>query len=82
MFYRYNARNRVWLARRNLPWPLALTYCAVWVAMTLLRERRPAALKPWFKGFAEGWRKPAGPRRPISWRTAWRMTRTGRPPII
>ncbi len=82
MFYRYNARNRVWLARRNLPWPLALTYLSVWVAMTVLRERKPSALKPWFAGFAEGWRKPAGPRRPISWKTAWRMTRTGRPPII
>nr|WP_146150293.1 glycosyltransferase [Actinomadura rubrobrunea] len=82
MFYRYNARNRVWLARRNLPWPLALTYLAVWVGLTVLRERKPSALKPWFKGFAEGWRKPAGPRRPISWRTAWRMTLKGRPPII
>lgn len=82
MFYRYNARNRVWLARRNLPWPLAFVYLANWVAMTIVRERRPAALKPWFKGFLEGWRKPAGPRRAISLRTAWRMTRTGRPPII
>jgi GT2 family glycosyltransferase len=82
MFYRYNARNRVWLARRNLPWPIALTYLGVWVFMTVFRERRPSALRPWFKGFAEGWRKSAGPRRPISWPTAWRMTRTGRPPII
>ena len=82
MFYRYNARNRVWLARRNLPWPIALTYLGVWVALTLLRERRPAALKPWCLGFVEGWRMPAGARRPITWRTAWRMTRTGRPPII
>lgn len=82
MFYRYNARNRVWLARRNLPWPIALTYLAVWIGMTVLRERRPKALKPWFKGFMEGWRKPAGPRRPISYRTAWRMTKTGRPPVI
>ncbi|MBA9007973.1 GT2 family glycosyltransferase [Actinomadura cellulosilytica] len=82
MFYRFNARNRVWLARRNLPWPLGLVYCAVWVALTVLRVRRPAALKPWFKGFAEGWRRPAGPRRPISWRAAWRMTLAGRPPII
>jgi len=81
-FYRYNARNRVWLAKRNLPWPIALVYLAVWVALTILRERRPAALKPWFKGFLEGCRNDAGPRRPISWRTAWRMTRTGRPPII
>jgi GT2 family glycosyltransferase len=82
MFYRYNARNRVWLARRNLPWPIALTYLAVWVGLTLLREHRPAALKSWARGFIEGWRMPAGRRRPIKWRTAWRMTRTGRPPII
>ncbi|WP_344837054.1 glycosyltransferase family 2 protein [Actinocorallia longicatena] len=82
MFYRYNARNRVWLAKRNLPWPIALTYIAVWMTLTVLRERRPAALKPWFQGFAEGWRTPSGDRRPIKYRTAWRMTRTGRPPII
>ncbi|MEV5711409.1 glycosyltransferase family 2 protein [Actinoallomurus sp. NPDC052274] len=82
MFYRLNARNRVWLARRNLPWPLVFAYLGVWVGMTLLRERKPAALRPWFSGFLEGWRKPAGRRRPISWRTVWRMTRLGRPPII
>ncbi|MCD0453758.1 glycosyltransferase family 2 protein [Actinocorallia sp. API 0066] len=81
-FYRYNARNRVWLAKRNLPWPIAITYLAVWATMTVLRERSPEALKPWFRGFAEGWQTNAGPRRPISWRTAWRMTRAGRPPII
>jgi GT2 family glycosyltransferase len=82
MFYRLNARNRVWLARRNLPWPLVFVYLGVWVAMTVVRERKPAALRPWFAGFLEGWRKPAGPRRPISWRTVWRMTRLGRPPVI
>jgi GT2 family glycosyltransferase len=82
MFYRYNARNRVWLAKRNLPWPLALTYIGVWVSMTILRERSPKALRPWFKGFVEGWRTPSGERRPMKWRTAWRMTLIGRPPII
>jgi GT2 family glycosyltransferase len=82
MFYRLNARNRVWLARRNLPWPVALTYLAVWIGMTVARERKLASLRPWFGGFREGWRKPAGPRRPISWRTVWRMTRLGRPPVI
>jgi GT2 family glycosyltransferase len=82
MFYRLNARNRVWLARRNLPWPIALTYLTVWIAMTVARERKLASLRPWFGGFREGWRKPAGPRRPISWRTVWRMTRLGRPPVI
>ncbi len=82
VFYRYNARNRVWLAKRNLPWPIAAVYLADWVALTVVRERKMDALKPWFKGFAEGFRDDAGPRRPIGWKTAWRMTRTGRPPIV
>jgi GT2 family glycosyltransferase len=82
LFYRYNARNRVWLARRNLPWPLAVVYLGVWLMITVLRERRPRALKAWFDGFIEGWRKPAGTRRPIHWSTVWDMTRIGRPPII
>ncbi|RKS05474.1 hypothetical protein DFP74_1073 [Nocardiopsis sp. Huas11] len=81
-FYRLNARNRVWLARRNLPWPLAFAYLGTWVAMTLLRERDRKALRSWFGGFREGWREDAGPRTPIRWSTAWRMTRAGRPPII
>lgn len=82
MFYRLNARNRVWLARRNLPWPLVFVYLGVWVALTVARERGRTALGPWFGGFREGWRTSPGPRRPMSWRTAWRMTRLGRPPII
>ncbi|HEY7485449.1 MAG TPA: glycosyltransferase [Streptosporangiaceae bacterium] len=82
LFYRYNARNRVWLARRNLPWPLVPVYLGVWMAITVLRERRPKALRAWFKGFVEGWRKPAGTRRPIHWSTVWDMTRMGRPPIV
>ncbi len=81
-FYRLNARNRVWLARRNLPWPLAAVYLANWVGMTVLRERSGPALRAWFQGFGEGWRTGAGPRTPISWRTAWRMARDGRPPVI
>jgi GT2 family glycosyltransferase len=81
-FYRLNARNRVWLARRNLPWPLAVLYLLDWVVLTLVRERSGAALKAWFSGFLEGLREPAGERRPMAWRTAWRMLRLGRPPIV
>ncbi len=81
-FYRMNARNRVLLARRNLPWPLALVYLVDWIALTLAREHSPRALRPWFAGFAEGWRADAGGRRPMCWRTAWQMTRYGRPPVI
>jgi GT2 family glycosyltransferase len=82
IWYRYDGRNRVLLARRNLPWPLAFVYLLDWTALTVLRERSPGALKTWFKGFAEGWRMDPGQRRPISMRAAWRMTRAGRPPII
>ena len=83
IWYRYDGRNRVLLARRNLPWPFAFVYLLDWTALTVLRERRsPAALRTWFRGFAEGWRMNPGQRRPISLRTVWRMTRAGRPPVI
>jgi GT2 family glycosyltransferase len=82
LFWRLNARNRVWLARRRLPWPLAFTYLAVWTLITLARLRSRTNLRAWFSGFGEGWREPCGVRRPMRWRTAWRMTRLGRPPII
>jgi GT2 family glycosyltransferase len=81
-FRRRDGRNRVLLARRNLPWPLAAVYLANWTALTVARERSPANLRPWFAGFTEGWRTDPGQRRPISLRTAWRMTRAGRPPVI
>jgi GT2 family glycosyltransferase len=81
-FRRRDGRNRVLLARRNLPWPLAILYLADWLALTVARERKPGYLRPWFAGFAEGWRADPGRRRPISLRTAWRMTRAGRPPVI
>ncbi|RCG27887.1 glycosyltransferase [Sphaerisporangium album] len=81
-FYRLNARNRVWLARRNLPWPLAVLYLLDWIMLTLVRERSSLAIRSWFQGFVEGIREPAGERRPMAWRTAWRMLRLGRPPIV
>lgn len=76
------ARNRVWLARRNLPAPLVPVYLGVWLLLTLLRRPSGPALKAWFGGFREGWSKPCGPRRPMKWRTVWRLTRLGRPPVI
>jgi GT2 family glycosyltransferase len=82
-FRRQDGRNRVLLARRNLPWPLAAVYLADWMALTVARERgHLGSLRPWFAGFAEGWRTDPGPRRAISLRTAWRMARVGRPPVI
>lgn len=82
VFYRMNARNRVWVARRNLPHPLAEIYLADWAAAMVLRTRDRERLKVWFDGFREGWRTDGGPRRPISWGTVARLARAGRPPVI
>ena len=77
-----NARNRVWVARRNLPVPLLVGYVAVWAVATMLRSRRPADLRAAARGFIDGARLPCGPRRVLRWRTAWQLTRLGRPPIV
>lgn len=82
VYHRMVARNRVWLARRNLPAPLVPLYLGTWLLLTLLRRPSLPALRAWFGGFKEGWTTPCGPRRPIAWRTVWRLTRLGRPPVI
>ena len=81
VYYRMNARNRVWVARRNLPAPLVPAYLGVWTAATVARVRDRSALRTWFAGFREGWRGDPGPRTPMSWRTVARLTRAGRPPL-
>jgi GT2 family glycosyltransferase len=81
-FYRLSARNRVFLARRRLSAPLAAMYLAVWSALTLLRVRGRRALRESLGGAVDGFREDPGPRQPLRWRTVWRMTRAGRPPLI
>jgi len=81
-YYRFTARNRVWLARRYLPLPLIPVYLCAWIVVTLARRPPLDGLRDWWAGFVQGWREHAGPRRPIRWKTVWRMTRLGRPPII
>jgi GT2 family glycosyltransferase len=79
---RLDARNRVWVARRNLPAVLVPVYVGVWSALTLVRVRSRSALSAAVRGTWDGISQPAGERDPIRWRTAWRLTRLGRPPII
>ena len=82
-YFRLNARNRVWLAKRNLPWVLVPFYVGSWTGIQILRWfRRPAALKAWFGGWLAGWREKPGGRRGIKWVTVWRMTLAGRPPLV
>lgn len=82
IFYRTNARNRVWVARRNLPWPLVPVYLSTWVLVTVVRVRDAAALRTWRDGFVEGLRSDPGERHPMSWSTVLRLTRAGRPPVV
>ncbi|MFJ5938365.1 glycosyltransferase family 2 protein [Streptomyces sp. NPDC093071] len=82
VYHRMTARNRVWLAKRNLPALLVPVYLGVWTLLTFARTRSLPGLGAWLTGFAEGIRRPAGPRVPIRWATVLRMTRLGRPPVI
>ncbi len=82
-YYRLNARNRVWLAKRNLPWLLAWLYVGSWTGIQILRwARQPEALRAWFGGWLDGWHENPGGRRRIRWATVWHMTRAGRPPLL
>jgi GT2 family glycosyltransferase len=81
-FYRYQARNRVWLARRNLPLVIGVLYVLSWIVVGGLRLRSRQAVVETFRGYRLGLTQPCGPRQPMSWRTVWRMTRAGHPPLI
>jgi len=79
---RQTARNRVWLARRNLPAPLAAAYVLVWAAYSSASDRSIAGFKALVEGSREGLASLPGERNPIRWATVWNMTRRGRPPIF
>ncbi|WP_026180944.1 glycosyltransferase family 2 protein [Demetria terragena] len=77
-----NARNRVWVARRNLPAVLIPPYLMSWAGITAARTRDLDSMRTWASGFAAGVREPAGQRRVISWRTVATLIRIGRPPVV
>lgn len=81
-FYRLQARNRVWLARRNLPAVLGVLYVLDWMLLTLARTRSRNQLRESVAGLVAGLREPCGERRRMRWRTVVRMTLNGRPPVI
>ncbi|MFK0017638.1 glycosyltransferase family 2 protein [Streptomyces sp. NPDC091027] len=82
VYYRNTGRKRVWLAKRHLPAVLLPVYLGTWAAYTIAQRPPLSGLTAWWAGFFEGVRVPCPPRRPMRWRTAWRMTKLGRPPVI
>jgi GT2 family glycosyltransferase len=81
-FHYLSSRNRVWLARRNLPMPLAAAHVAIWFVRTTAGLRSVRDARELLRGYLDGFREPPGDRRPLRWRTVWRMTLAGRPPVI
>ena len=79
--WRLTGRNRVWVARRTLPWPVALVHVAVWLLLGVIRAPGSGARRSYVNGWLEGWRSRIE-RRPIGWAGVWRLTRLGRPPVI
>ena len=79
----HGARNRMWLARRHLPLPVAVPYVLSFMLRTLpLLYRSRAKLRAAARGYRDGLRGPCGPRKPLHVKTMWRMARAGRPPIL
>jgi len=74
------ARNRVWIARRTLPWPVAVIHVAVWLGLGLVRAPS-GCRRGYLQGWLSGWRGDVG-RQPIRWATVWQLCRLGRPPVI
>ena len=77
-------RNRVWIARRTLPWPIAVVHTAVWLLLGVVLAGptgRSGYVEGWWSGVRTKWPS-AIPRRPIGWGAVWRLTRLGRPPVI
>jgi GT2 family glycosyltransferase len=79
--WRLTGRNRVWVARRTLPLPVAAVHVAVWLLLGVARAPDGDSRRGYVEGWLDGWRGRIE-RRPIGWAGVWRLTRLGRPPVI
>ncbi|MFF9854122.1 glycosyltransferase family 2 protein [Streptomyces litmocidini] len=83
LYHRLAARNRIWIAYRNLPALVVPLYLSVWTAITLFRAASGGGLGETLRGMREGWTTRRAQRhRRMSWRTVYRLTTAGRPPIV
>src|SRR5690625_5787625 len=70
-----NARNRVWVARRNLPQPIRAVYLINWWLISMARLYRDRTTRTeWLQGWRAGkttQSKTSAPQ--LSWRTVLRL---------
>lgn len=79
--WRLTGRNRVMVARRNLPWPVAVVHVINWLVIGAIRAPDQRCRAAYVGGWWAGWRRHVE-RRSISWRTVYQLARVGRPPIV
>lgn len=79
--WRSTGRNRVLVARRTLPWPVAVVHVLTWLALGIVRAEGPGSRRAYVAGWFAGWRADVD-RRPVSWRAVVALTRAGRPPVV
>lgn len=80
--WRLTGRNRVLIARRNLPLPIALLHVFIWLVLGVIRTPNSVCRRAYLSGWSEGWRTRRVTRHPMSWSTVAALTRVGRPPVI
>lgn len=79
-----NARNRVWVAKRNLPLYLRFVYLTNWWIISMLRlQRDKIARNEWLRGWREGLNSESPSNNPkLSFRTVAKLASLGHPPIV
>ena len=77
----FTGRNRVMIARRNLPWAVATVHMAFWLVVGVTRAPDWGCRRSYLVGFGHGMRVSV-PRRPIGMRTLITLARRGRPPLV
>lgn len=84
--WRLTGRNRVLIARRNLPLPVAALHVLGWLCLGAIRAPDQTCRRAYLSGWRTGWRAQWSDigveRKPIAWATIARLARLGRPPII
>lgn len=78
--WRLTGRNRVRVARRNLPWPVVPIHLGIWLVLGL-RRAPSGCRRAYIDGWIDGWRGSV-PRSAMRWATMVALTRRGRCPII
>ena len=83
--WRLTGRNRVWVARRNLPWPVAVVHVTAWLLIGTWRAPAGTCRRSYLAGWWSGWRSrwlPPVTRRAMRWRTVWHLGMFGRLPVV